>query len=177
LLTEQTECASVVFVSGSDRILVTLYFWIGKRVTILLPIFFYHNSAESLPSLGLGRVVTPSGENQTIAVEDLALKNMIKNQKLALSISDASWGEWIRQLEYKCDWYGRTLVKIDRWSPSSKRCGNCGNIVEKLPLNIREWDCPKCGTHHDRDVNAAKNILAAFSCGECLWSDCKTSTE
>jgi putative transposase len=100
-------------------------------------------------------------ENQTIAVEDLALKNMIKNQKLALSISDASWGEWIRQLEYKCDWYGRTLVKLDRWFPSSKRCGNCGNIVEKLPLNIREWDCPKCGTHHDRDVNAAKNILAA----------------
>jgi putative transposase len=100
-------------------------------------------------------------ENQTIAVEDLAVKNMIKNQKLALSISDASWGELIRQLEYKCDWYGRTLVKIDRWFPSSKRCGNCGNIVEKLPLNIREWDCPKCGTHHDRDVNAAKNILAA----------------
>ena len=100
-------------------------------------------------------------ENQTIAVEDLAVKNMIKNQKLALSISDASWGELIRQLEYKCDWYGRTLVKIDRWFPSSKRCGNCGNIVEKLPFNIREWDCPKCGTHHDRDVNAAKNILAA----------------
>jgi putative transposase len=100
-------------------------------------------------------------ENQSIAVEDLAVKNTVKNRKLALSISDASWGELVRQLEYKCDWYGRTLVKIDRWFPSSKRCGNCGHIVEKLPLNIREWDCPKCGTHHDRDINAAQNILAA----------------
>jgi putative transposase len=100
-------------------------------------------------------------ENQTIAVEDLAVKNMVKNRKLALAISDASWGELVRQLEYKCNWYGRTFVKIDRWFPSSKRCAECGYIVEKLPLNIREWDCPKCGTHHDRDVNAAKNILAA----------------
>jgi len=100
-------------------------------------------------------------ENQTIAVEDLAVKNMMKNRKLALSISDASWGELVRQLEYKCDWYGRHFVKIDRWFPSSKRCAECGHIVEKLPLSIREWDCPKCGAHHDRDVNAAKNILAA----------------
>jgi putative transposase len=100
-------------------------------------------------------------ENQTIAVEDLAVKNMVKNRKLALSISDASWGELVRQLEYKCDWYGRNFVKIDRWFPSSKRCAECGHIVEKLPLQIREWDCPKCGTHHDRDVNAAKNVLAA----------------
>ncbi|WP_019502819.1 RNA-guided endonuclease InsQ/TnpB family protein [Pseudanabaena sp. PCC 6802] len=100
-------------------------------------------------------------ENQTIAIEDLAVKNMVKNRKLALSISDASWGELVRQLTYKCDWYGRTLIKIDRWFPSSKRCGHCGYIVEKLPLNIREWDCPKCGMNHDRDINASKNILAA----------------
>lgn len=100
-------------------------------------------------------------ENQTIAVEDLAVKNMVKNRKLALSISDASWGELVRQLEYKCDWHGRTLIKIDRWFPSSKRCGNCGHIVEQLPLNIREWDCPSCGAKHDRDLNAANNILAA----------------
>ena len=113
-------------------------------------------------------------ENQTIAVEDLAVKNMVKNRKLALSINDASWGELVRQLEYKCDWYGRTLVKIDRWFPSSKRCGNCGYIVEKLPLNIREWDCPHCAAQHDRDINAAQNILAAFSCGESLWSERKT---
>ncbi|HEY9644272.1 MAG TPA: RNA-guided endonuclease TnpB family protein [Coleofasciculaceae cyanobacterium] len=100
-------------------------------------------------------------ENQTIAVEDLAVKNMVKNRKLALSISDVSWGELVRQLEYKCDWYGRTFVKIDRWFPSSKRCVECGHIVDKLPLDVREWDCLSCGTHHDRDVNAAKNILAA----------------
>ena len=100
-------------------------------------------------------------ENQTIAVEDLAVKNMMKNRKLAGAIADASWSELIRQLEYKCQWYGRTLVKIDRWFPSSKRCGNCGHIVDKMPLDIREWDCPECGTHHDRDINAAKNILAA----------------
>jgi len=101
-------------------------------------------------------------ESQMIAVEDLSVKNMVKNHKLALAISDASWGELVRQLEYKCDWYGRTFVKIDRWFPSSKRCGHCGHVVDKLPLNIREWDCPKCNTHHDRDINAAKNILAAL---------------
>ena len=100
-------------------------------------------------------------ENQTIAVEDLAVKNMMKNRKLALFIADASWSELIRQLEYKCQWYGRTLVKIDRWFPSSKRCGNCGHVVDKLPLDLREWHCPECGTHHDRDINAANNILAA----------------
>jgi putative transposase len=100
-------------------------------------------------------------ENQTIVVESLAVKNMVKNPKLARAISDAGWGEIVRQLEYKSEWYGRTLVKIDRWFPSSKRCGNCGHVVEKLPLVVREWDCPKCGSHHDRDVNASKNILAA----------------
>jgi putative transposase len=116
-------------------------------------------------------------ENQTIAVENLAVKNMVKNPKVALAISDASWGELVRQLEYKCGWGGRTLIKIDRWFPSSKRCGNCGHIVEKMPLNIREWNCPNCGTHHDRDINAAKNILAAGLAVERLWSDRKTRTE
>lgn len=100
-------------------------------------------------------------ENQTIVVEDLAIKNMVTNRKLAQSISDAAWGELVRQLAYKCEWYGRELVKIDRWFPSSKRCGNCGHIVDKMPLDIRVWDCPKCGTCHDRDLNASKNILAA----------------
>lgn len=99
-------------------------------------------------------------ENQTIAVESLVVKNMVKNPKLSRAISDAGWGEMIRQLEYKCQWYGRTLVKIDQWFPSSKRCGACGHIVEQLPLSIREWDCPNCGVHHDRDINAAQNILA-----------------
>ena len=100
-------------------------------------------------------------ENQTIAVEDLAVMNMMKHPKLSAAIADASWSELVRQLEYKCLWYGRTLVKIDRWFPSSKRCGHCGHVVDKLPLDVREWDCPECGTHHDRDINAAQNILAA----------------
>lgn len=99
-------------------------------------------------------------ENQTIVVEDLAIKNMVTDHKLAQSISDASWGELVRQLTYKCEWYGRELVKIDRWFPSSKRCGNCGHIVGKMPLNIREWICPQCSANHDRDINASKNILA-----------------
>ncbi|QUS61040.1 transposase [Synechocystis sp. PCC 7339] len=100
-------------------------------------------------------------ENQTIAVEDLSVKNMVKNRKLAFSISDSGWGEFVRQLDYKCRWYGRNLVKIDRWFPSSKRCSSCGHIVDKMPLNIRSWQCPSCGTTHDRDINAGKNILAA----------------
>jgi putative transposase len=100
-------------------------------------------------------------ENQTIVVEDLAIRNRVKNHKLALAISDASWSELIRQIAYKCEWYGRELIKIDRWFPSSKRCANCGRVVDKLPLNIRQWKCPKCGTEHDRDINAAKNIWAA----------------
>ena len=99
-------------------------------------------------------------ENQLIAVESLSVKNMVKNRKLSRAISDAGWGELVRQLEYKAQWYGRTLVKIDQWFPSSKRCGNCGHVVERLPLNIREWDCSNCGAHHDRDINAAQNILA-----------------
>ncbi|WP_375341334.1 RNA-guided endonuclease InsQ/TnpB family protein [Okeania sp. SIO2C2] len=98
-------------------------------------------------------------ENQTVVVEDLAVKNMVKNHKLARAISDANWGELVRQLEYKAEWYGRKLVKIDRYFPSSKRCSNCGHTVEKLPLNIREWDCPECAAHHDRDINASINIL------------------
>ena len=100
-------------------------------------------------------------ENQTIVVEDLAVKNMVKNHKLAGSISDAGWGELVRMLDYKCTWYGRTLVKIDRWFPSSKRCGRCGHVVESLPLDVREWECPHCHAVHDRDINAARNILAA----------------
>jgi putative transposase len=99
-------------------------------------------------------------ENQTISVETLAVANMVKNRKLSRSIADAAWGELVRQLEYKCQWYGRTLVKINPWFPSSKRCNNCGHVVDKLPLSVRTWDCPSCNTKSiDRDINAAKNIL------------------
>ncbi|SIO35338.1 RNA-guided endonuclease TnpB family protein [Nitrosomonas cryotolerans] len=100
-------------------------------------------------------------ENQVIAVESLAVSNMKKNRCLAKSISDAGWGEFVRQLEYKSLWYGRELVGIDRWYPSSKRCSGCGHTVNKMPLNVREWTCPECGSIHDRDINAARNVLAA----------------
>ena len=100
-------------------------------------------------------------ENQVIAVETLAVSNMQKNHNLAKSIADASWSEFVRQLEYKSLWYGRELVGIDRWYPSSKRCSDCGHTVKKMPLSVREWTCPECGTIHDRDINAARNVLAA----------------
>ncbi|MDD2536768.1 MAG: IS200/IS605 family element RNA-guided endonuclease TnpB [Macromonas bipunctata] len=100
-------------------------------------------------------------ENQVITIETLAAKNMQKNRKLAKSIGDAGWAEFVRQLEYKARWYGRELVKIDRWHPSSKRCSDCGYTAEKMPLNVRQWTCPECGANHDRDINAARNILAA----------------
>jgi putative transposase len=109
-------------------------------------------------------------ENQVIAVETLAVKNMKNNRSLAKSISDASWSEFVRQLEYKALWYGRELVGIDKWYPSSKRCFDCGFVTAKMPLEIRSWTCPNCKSVHDRDVNAAKNILAAglavSVCGE-----------
>ncbi len=99
-------------------------------------------------------------ENQVICVESLAVKNMVKNPKLAKAISDVGWGEFVRQLEYKSKWYGRTLVKIDRFYPSSKTCHTCKHVLDSLTLDIREWVCPDCGAVHDRDTNAAMNILA-----------------
>jgi putative transposase len=99
-------------------------------------------------------------ENQTVVIEDLTVRNLLKNGTLARAISDAAWTELRMMLEYKCAWYGRELVVIDRFFPSSKLCGSCGTVRGKLPLNVREWTCA-CGTVHDRDVNAARNILAA----------------
>ena len=108
-------------------------------------------------------------ENQVICAESLQVKNMIRNPKLAKAISDANWGELVRQLKYKAEWYGRTIVQIDRWYPSSKRCNCCGHVVDSLPLYIRSWQCPECLTQLDRDVNASLNIkavgLAVLACG------------
>lgn len=99
-------------------------------------------------------------ENQVSCVESLAVKNMVKNHSLAKAISDVGWGEFVRQLEYKSQWYGRTLVKIDRFFPSSKTCSDCKHVLDSLTLDCRVWACPECGTVHDRDINAALNILA-----------------
>jgi putative transposase len=96
-----------------------------------------------------------------IVIEDLAVKNMVKNRRLARAISDCGWGEFRRQLGYKCERYGRDLVVIDRWFPSSKTCSACGHLLAWLSLSARHWTCPACGTRHHRDINAAKNILAA----------------
>src|SRR3989440_233486 len=111
-------------------------------------------------------------ENQVVCVESLQVKNMVKNHSLAKAISDVGWSEFVRQLAYKAEWYGRTLIKIDKWYPSSKRCFDCGHILDSLTLDVRAWTCPECGVHHDRDINAAKNILAVgltvAACGEAV---------
>lgn len=99
-------------------------------------------------------------ENQAVVIEDLAVRNMVKNHSLARAISDAAWSQLRSMLEYKADWYGRDLRTVDRWYPSSKICSTCGALKEAMPLSIRKWTCA-CGAVHDRDVNAARNILAA----------------
>ena len=108
-------------------------------------------------------------ENQTVVIEDLRVANMVRNHRLARAISDAAWADLRGMLEYKCDWYGRELVVVDRWFPSSKTCSGCGHLLASLPLRDREWACPSCGLLHDRDVNAAVNVkaagLAVAACG------------
>ncbi|BEL06418.1 RNA-guided endonuclease TnpB family protein [Actinoplanes sichuanensis] len=100
-------------------------------------------------------------ENQVLVIEDLAVANMLKNGRLARAISDASWGMFRTLLEYKAEGYGRTLIAVPRWYPSTRLCSVCGVRAEKMSLSVRAWRCAGCGTQHDRDVNAARNILAA----------------
>ncbi|HEX9057771.1 MAG TPA: RNA-guided endonuclease TnpB family protein [Ktedonobacterales bacterium] len=111
-------------------------------------------------------------ENQTVCVESLSVKEMVKHPTLAQAIHDVGWGEFVRQLTYKAEWYGRTLIAIDTWYPSSKRCSDCGHVLGFLSLDTRRWTCPECGGVHDRDVNAARNILAVgltvSACGEAV---------
>jgi putative transposase len=108
-------------------------------------------------------------ENQTVVIEDLNVAGMLRNHTLARAISGAAWSDLRAMLEYKCDWYGRDLIVVDRWYPSSKTCADCGHAVASLPLNVRGWTCGRCGTVHDRDVNAARNIraegLSVLACG------------
>jgi len=104
-------------------------------------------------------------DNQAIHIEDLAIRNMVRNHRLAKSISDAGWNQFVNMLEYKGMWYGCNIYKIDRFFPSSKRCNICGFINENLTLSDRQWQCPECKTDHDRDLNAAINILTSSRAG------------
>ena len=108
-------------------------------------------------------------DNQAVVIEDLSVRNMVRNHHLARAISDAAWRQMRAMLAYKCEWYGRDLVVTGRWYPSSKTCSACGHAASSLPLAVREWECVNCGVRHDRDINAAVNIraagLAVLACG------------
>ena len=110
-------------------------------------------------------------ENQVVVIEDLSVRNLVKNRTLSRAISDASWTQLRTMLEYKTNWYGRELVVVDRFFPSTRMCSapGCGHVRAPLPLHVRTWECERCGTTHDRDVNAANNLkaagLAVSACG------------
>ena len=113
-------------------------------------------------------------DNQTICVEDLAVANMVKNRKLAKSLSDCSFGEFLRQLKYKSEWNERELITIDRFFPSSKTCNKCKFVNQDLTLKDRVWTCSNCGSKLDRDINASENILEQ---GLIIYSGCGTQSE
>jgi len=128
--------------------------------------FFLHNLSSWIVS-----------HYDIIAIEGLNIKGMVRNHSLAKSISDTSWSEFFRQLEYKCLWYGKELKKVPRFEPTSKTCSVCGFYYGQMTLKVREWACPECGTHHDRDRNAAINILnksVGVDTEAQTWRGCKT---
>ena len=112
----------------------------------------------------------------TIAVEDLNIKGMVKNHKLARAIQDAGWGMLLTTLEYKCRWNGKNLIRIGRFQPSSKLCNGCGHKMESMPLSVREWECPSCYSVNDRDINAARNIRDIGLADSLGRSDCVKSS-
>ena len=130
----------------------------GEKARIKLAIF--HEKLNNIKINYIHNITTQLvRENQTIVIEDLNVSGMMKNHHLSKSIQDLSINETFRQLKYKCEWYGRDLVVIDRWFPSSKLCSVCGYKYKNLSLKERDWVCPDCGTHHSRDFNAATNIV------------------
>ena len=116
-----------------------------------------------------------SKTKSVLVIEDLHVKGMIQNGKLARHIADVGWGEFRRQLEYKTKWYGSELVIAPRFFASSKQCSSCGYVMADMPLSVREWLCPECQSLHDRDVNAAQNLKkyhtgsspGIYACGDC----------
>lgn len=104
-------------------------------------------------------------ENQVICLEDLNIKGMLRNRRLSRAIADGGLYELRRQMEYKASWYGRDVLIVDRWAPTSKTCSACGTVIDTMPLKIREWVCPDCTAHHDRDINAAINVLSFGTAG------------
>jgi len=118
-----------------------------------------HNRIANIRSDYVHKLTTRLvSENQAVGIEDLCVKNMVRNHKLARRIVDEAWGQLRWQLTYKAPMYGAEIVVHDRWFPSSKTCSDCGHVLKKLPLSVREWACPTCGVVHDRDVNAAINL-------------------
>ena len=119
-----------------------------------------HNRVANQRKDWLNKITTYLVRNyDVISLEDLNVRGMVKNHNLAKAITNVSFGEFNRQIEYKAQMYGKQIYRVDRFFPSSKTCSVCGCIQDKMPLNVREWTCPDCGAHHDRDINAATNLL------------------